>query len=316
MSLGKNQAGVKTVQSLLAAKKPGGNKDQQEKPPKRDKRTHSDVSEESIDNIDIMSIHSDLKDIKKSLQDTVIKSDLESLVKQSDLKELVTSIVSQLLNTLKDSITAEFNSKLREKTGQLQDNVDSLNLENHLLKEKLREKEIKIKELDEKVEDCNLRSVDALKSANYNEQYSRKHNIRIVNYPEKNNEHLHAEFINLVKKDLKINLEPTDLIAIHRIPGKDGAIRPIIAKVRNTDTKIKIMRSKKGLKKDIKFHDDITQKNLGLMSRLNLTGKLENVWFYNCSVYGKLQNSKTGNQRIKFDLFDNIEEKIRKKTAS
>ncbi|XP_076116596.1 uncharacterized protein LOC143084063 [Mytilus galloprovincialis] len=75
---GKNQAGVKTVQSLLAAKKPGGNKDQQEKPPKRDKRTHSDVSEESIDNIDIMSIHSDLKDIKKSLQDTVIKSDLES----------------------------------------------------------------------------------------------------------------------------------------------------------------------------------------------------------------------------------------------
>ncbi|XP_071150368.1 uncharacterized protein [Mytilus edulis] len=224
MSLGKNQAGVKTVQSLLAAKKPGGNKDQQEKLPKRDKRTHSDVSEESIDNIDIMSIHSDLKDIKKSLQDTVIKSDLESLVKQSDLKELVTSIDSQLLNTLKDSITAEFNSKLREKTGQLQDNVDSLNLENHLLKEKLREKEIKIKELDEKVEDCNLRSVDALKSANYNEQYSRKHNIRIVNYPEKNNEHLHAEFVNLVKKDLKINLEPTDLIAIHRIPGKDGAI--------------------------------------------------------------------------------------------
>ncbi|CAC5392085.1 unnamed protein product [Mytilus coruscus] len=263
-----------------------------------------------------MSIHSDLKDIKKSLQDTVIKSDLEYLVKQSDLKELVTSIVSQLLNTLKDSITAEFNSKLREKTGQLQDNVDSLNMENHLLKEKLREKEIKIKELDEKVVDCNTRSVDALKSANYNEQYSRKHNIRIVNYPEKKNENLHAEFIDLIKKDLKINLEPTDLIAIHRIPGKEGAIRPIIAKVRNTETKIKIMRSKKGLKKDIKFHDDITQKNSGLMSRLNLSGKLENVWFYNCSVYGKLQNSKNGNQRIKFGLFDNIEEKIRKKIAS
>ncbi|CAG2209172.1 unnamed protein product [Mytilus edulis] len=247
-----------------------------------------------------MSIYSDLKDIKKSLQDTVINSDLESLVKQSDLKELVTSIVSQLLNTLKDSITAEFNIKLREKTGQLQDNVDSLNLENHLLKEKLREKEIKIKELDEKVEDCNLRTQHS------HCELSRK----------KNNEHLHAEFINLIKKDLKINLEPTDLIAIHRIPGKEGAIRPIIAKVRNTDTKIKIMRSKKGLKKDIKFHDDITQKNLGLMSRLNLTGKLENVWFYNCSVYGKHQNSKSGNLRIKFDLFDNIEEKIRKKTAS
>ncbi|CAC5388021.1 unnamed protein product [Mytilus coruscus] len=249
-----------------------------------------------------MSIHSDLKDIKISLQDTVIKSNLESLVKQIDLKELVTSIVSQLLNTLKDSITAEFNSMLREKTGQLQDNVDSLNMENHLPKEKIREKEIKIKELDEKVVDCNTRSMDALKSANYKEQ--------------KNNENLHAEFIDLIKKDLKINLEPTDLIAIHRIPGKEGAIRPIIAKVRITETKIKIMRSKKGLKKDIKSHDDITQKNLGLMLRLNPCGKLENVWFYNCSVYGKHQNSKNGNQRIRFDLFDNIEEKIRKKIAS
>ncbi|CAG2209156.1 unnamed protein product [Mytilus edulis] len=151
MSLGKNQAGVKTVQSLLAAKNLEATK--------INKKNHQSETNEPIQ----MCLR----------KDTVIKSDLESLVKQSDLKELVTSIVSQLLNTLKDSITAEFNSKLREKTGQLQDNVDSLNLENNLLKEKLREKEIKIKELDEKVEDCNLRSVDALKSANYNEQYSR-----------------------------------------------------------------------------------------------------------------------------------------------
>jgi mRNA deadenylase 3'-5' endonuclease subunit Ccr4 len=58
-------------------------------------------------------------------------------------------------------------------------------------------------------------------------------------------------------------------------------------KVRNTDVKIQIMRQKKNLTKDVKFHDDITQRNLGLMARLKNTEKFENVWFYNCNVYAK-----------------------------
>jgi hypothetical protein len=33
------------------------------------------------------------------------------------------------------------------------------------------------------------------------------------------------------------------------------------------------------------------------------------VWFYNCNVYAKLAEGS----RIKFDIFDNIEEKLRKK---
>jgi hypothetical protein len=45
--------------------------------------------------------------------------------------------------------------------------------------------------------------------------------------------------------------------AIHRIPGKDGFQKPVIVKVRNTDVKIQIMRQKKNLSKDVKFHDDI-----------------------------------------------------------
>ena len=91
-----------------------------------------------------------------------------------------------------------------------------------------------------------------------------------MNLPEKPDENLRTEFINLVKNDLKVELYPTDVVAIHRIPGKDGMIRPVLAKVRNTATKINIMRQKKGLIKNVKFHDDITMKNLGLMSLFNL----------------------------------------------
>ena len=40
------------------------------------------------------------------------------------------------------------------------------------------------------------------------------------------------------------------------------------------------------------------------MARLKRSERFENVWFYNCNVEGS---------RIKFDIFDNIEEKLRKK---
>lgn len=305
----------KTVQTMLAPKKDlnkGGAKESQGNPAKRDKRTHLDVSEDSMDTVNLLSIHSDLVDIKKPLQDTASKSDLDSLVKQKDLKELVTNIVSSLLTAMRDSIKEEFNTQLRDGTGKLQDQIDGLNFENNELKERLREKDKQIDALQEVVMDCNLRSMDALKLANYNEQYSRKHNIRMVNFPEKKGENLRNDFVKIVKEDLKVEIEPTDVIAIHRIPGKEGDIRPVIAKVKNTEIKIQIMRNKKGLKNNVKFHDDITQRNLGLLTRLSKIDSLENAWFYNCSVYGKLKDSK---QKIKFDLFDNAEEKIKKKIS-
>ncbi|CAC5390835.1 unnamed protein product [Mytilus coruscus] len=199
----KNKEGNKTVQSLLAPKKDQQIANQGNPPPKRDKRTFSDVSEENLE----------------------------------DLKDLVTTIVSKLLSTLKESITEEFNTKLRERTGKLKDEIDALNIDNNNFKERLRNKDRQIEELQEKVADCNLRSIDALKSANYNEQYSRKHNIRMVNFPEKRNENLRDVFVKIVKKDLNVEIEPSDVIAIHRIPGKEGNIKPVIAKVRNTELK-------------------------------------------------------------------------------
>ena len=61
-----SQKGVKTVQTMLAAKKTGNTS--KENPPKRDKRTHSDVAEDSVEGIDLMSIHSDLGEIKNSFR--------------------------------------------------------------------------------------------------------------------------------------------------------------------------------------------------------------------------------------------------------
>lgn len=266
------------------------------------------VSEESICegvNLNYNSIHNDLSDIKKCLEGTVKTSDLECLVKQADIKTIVTGIVDQLLTKFEQN----FDCKLKQVTGKLQDQIDALMIDNENLRERVRSKDRVIESLGEQFNDVKHRSNEAMKLANYNEQYSRKHNIRMLNYPEKNGENLREEFVSLVKKDLKLSIDENDVLAIHRIPGKNTNTRPVIVKVRNTDVKINIMKKKKSLQKGIKFHDDITQRNLGLMTRLKSSEKFENVWFYNCNVYAKQNEGR----RIRFDLFDNVEEKLHEK---
>ena len=142
------------VQTLLSAKKSGqssNNESSKEKPLKQ-KRTHSDVAEESVDNIDLTSIHCDLEDIKKSLQGNVNKSDLDNamndLVKQKDLKEIVTTIVNQLLESFRETISKDFEEKIRERTGKLHDKIDGLAMENENLRERIRAKDRTIESLE------------------------------------------------------------------------------------------------------------------------------------------------------------------------
>ncbi|CAG2203245.1 unnamed protein product [Mytilus edulis] len=271
--------GAKTIQTMLAAKKPGSNdssKDSvKEKPSKQNKRSHSDVANDSVEGIDLTGIQNDLSEIKQSLQGTVTKTDLTNamvnLVQQKDLKTLVSNIVQKLLDHFEEKITSKFECKISEATGKFDDKLDTLMIENKDLRERIRAKDRVIENLVEKVGDNNNRSIDALK--------------------------------------VTVNIEPSDVLAIHRIPGKDGYQKPVIVKVKNTETKIRIMRQKRSLKNEVKLHDDISQRNLGLMARLENTEKFENVWFYNCNMYDKTETSS----RIRFYLFDKVEEKMKKK---
>jgi hypothetical protein len=66
--------------------------------------------------------------------------------------------------------------------------------------------------------------------ANYNQQYSMKFNIKIMNYPEKKDEKIRDIF---VKDKLNVKVDPSEIQAIHRIPGKIGETRPVIVKLVN-----------------------------------------------------------------------------------
>ena len=63
--------------------------------------------------------------------------------------------------------------------------------------------------------DSERRSAEALRLANYNEQYLRKHNIRVLNYEEKTDENLCDDFINLVKNDLGVTVKLEEIQAIN-----------------------------------------------------------------------------------------------------
>lgn len=94
----------------------------------------------------------------------------------------------------------------------------------------------------EKVGDINNRSIYTLKLANYDEQNSRKHLLRMQNIPKKRGQNLKKAFVGQVDSDLNVNIEPSGVLVIYSIPGKQGYQKPVIFKVMNPVTKIRMMR--------------------------------------------------------------------------
>lgn len=88
------------------------------------------MANESAEGVDMIGIQSDLSEIKQSLRGTVTKSYLkgamDNLVQQKDLKVLVTDIVQKLLTNFEEKITKKIEHVIWERTGKLQDQLDSL----------------------------------------------------------------------------------------------------------------------------------------------------------------------------------------------
>ncbi|KAH3788060.1 hypothetical protein DPMN_166190 [Dreissena polymorpha] len=113
---------------------------------------------------------------------------------------------------------------------------------------------------------------------------------------------------NIMKTTADVDLKPEDIIAIHRLPSKKGTIRPIIIKMRNNNAKSAIMKKRTPMKtKGYMVVDDVTKRNQGLKSRPLLHPNIKNAWFFNGAVFGQT----TSEERVKFDIFYNINDTIR-----
>ncbi|CAG2231833.1 unnamed protein product [Mytilus edulis] len=318
MSSGQNLAGLKstnkrpttkpvnTVQTLLAAKV-----DKNKPPPS--KRTHSDVSNESNNSLDlsgIMNFQKDIDEIKIKLEGVTRREDLDrvtkDLIKTSDLEQVVTLIVKKLMNEFEITVQKKIDEKVEEVKNEMQEKFDALTIENEDLKNKIQAIQYSNTTIRRDLNETSRLSRQADISSNYNEQYSRKNNIKIINFPRKDKQDLRKDFMETVKKELNVQLEDRDVVAIHRIPSQKAGPYPVIVKLFSSDVKRQIMRCRKELTSKIRFVDDVTQRNMSLIERLRKTDEFESVWYFNCGIYGR---TPAGLQ-LKFGLYDDIHYRV------
>ncbi|KAK3100751.1 hypothetical protein FSP39_024704 [Pinctada imbricata] len=242
---------------------------------------------------------------------TTIKNDLRTLnenvkkkpVKSDDLETLISSIVKKVQLEHK-SESDEKEKILREKITKLEHNRDRIEGENIKLRELLADSNKKVRELEKSECENEILAKNAMKKSNYNEQYSRKNNIKIQGVPENRNENTLKVAQDILKEKGNVELKTEDVIAIHRIPGK----KIILIKLKNTECKSIIMRKKSVIKKaqgNVKLVDDVSELNGKLITRLINHDQIDSAWYFNGRVFGQVNG-----KRIMFDLYDNVDEKV------
>lgn len=283
-----------------------------DEPPLKNKRTHSDVSEESNSSmIGLSIIQTQLDEMNESLSE--VKKNLEQVLKKEDIEALIKSTVCNIMDKLEKKMREDIENKVQEKTKHLNEKIDSISFENQQLTDQLKSTSTtlqkQINDLEEQIQHNEKRSKDALKNSNYNEQYSRKNNVKIMDVPEdegESNSNLLTKVCDIFATQ-NVELAKNEIIALHRIPTRKGGIRPVLMKTMNNNVKSRLMKKRKEMKKiGHRLVDDVTSANTGLINRLQLHSDIESAWYFNGSVYGMTHTKN----RIKFDLYDNINEVI------
>lgn len=275
-------------------------------PNKRPRTCISDSSDHSV------CIEKDLEEIKKSM---------ENIVRKDDIAEIVTNIMGKLLDKWKMEIKKEIMVEVNKETTKIKEiyekkltnmskKMDKIELENVNLLEKNSLLHTEVRQIREDMTQIEHTATESLRMANWNEQYSRKKNIKIYNLKESRGEQLIQDFVSSIKDSVKVEIRPSEIVAMHRIPGKPGSPRPVIVKFLRMENKITILKNRKALqeKLDIKIGDDITHKNHELLGRLNRHENITSAWYFNGHIYG----TDMDGDRHRFDIFDNINQKLRK----
>ncbi|CAG2239657.1 unnamed protein product [Mytilus edulis] len=267
------------------------------------KRLHSCLSSSSDHSI---CIENELDEIKQSLK---------NVPKKSDLTEIVTEIFKSLSENLKKQIKKEIMSEVKSEVEKLKTNYDSkishlhdklntIEFENGNLLEKNASLHSDLRKMREVVDENNKKATESVRLGNWNEQYSRKKNVKIYHLPENRNEDLPHSLLNELKNQVKLDINPSEVVAMHRIPGKEGNPRPVLIKFLRMDTKISLLRKKKAINEALKVRigDDITKLNQGLLNRLYQHDNVISSWYFNGHVYGSDEEGTRHRSIIQFLL--------------
>lgn len=280
-------------------------------PPTKQKRTHSEVSEASLEELSF--IHDQLETLSTEMKDT--RDSIKNLMTKDDIQSFISQTVQSVMNQMEEKLTKIVDEKVKEKNEDLNNRLDYMVFENGEIKDRLDKVEKELKGCQEQLGEEKTNTQTAIQKSNYNEQYSRKNNVKVMGIQETENEseqNLMKEVISLVRGVANVNIEPYEIMAIHRIPSKNEP-KPVLMKLRNNSVKTRLMKQRRIMKQQgHKLVDDVTKLNTGLISRLQLHEKIDSAWFFNGAIYGKT----TEGRRHKFDLFNDINKVIDKVPAT
>lgn len=271
---------------------------QAEKRPNTDMDTSSFGDELTMINKQLEQLSDDSKEMKEKVSDMLTKAELKDFIRET---------VDQFVRQLEVRIEREIEQKVKDRTIELNDRLDSLTFDNVELKEQLEKMMTALKNNESLAQ-------KAIEKSNDNEQYSRKNNIKIMGVPEQGTEtieNLSSHVCNILRTRINLAIDPQNIEAIHRIPGKPNNPRPVLVKMRNNHEKTKIMRKRREMKElGYRLVDDVTKLNTELIGRLSHHEHISSAWFFNGNIYGKTSDGK----RHKFGLHSNISQVIHNRT--
>jgi hypothetical protein len=165
--------------------------------------------------------------------------------------------------------------------------------------------------LEEEVVSCNKKIADQAEiiaaqgeqivalqgSVHFQEQYSRRNNLRVYNsWTEQKDENTDTLIISMAQ-DIGVNLAETDIDCSHRIGQfTAGKSRPIIVKLATHNKRMELIRARRKLAgRPISIADDLTSVNAKIAAyarELKREGKIIDTWTWEGSVIIK-QNDRT-----------------------
>ena len=274
--------------------------------------------DQNVSDLDSSQIEPDLSmkkidDVSADIKE--VKTELKRMLKKEDVEDLIKKSISDSIRSLEDRMKEEIKRQIQEKCEKLETIIESLQFENDKLKDKLesnlKQMTERINETEAKVENQEQQTREAIKLGNHNEQFSRKNNIKIMNVeeePSENEEKLTEKVCSVLSKQ-GVDLQKEEIIAIHRLPRRNKSRKPVIIKTINNNVKTRVMRKRREMRTaGYRIADDVTKLNTGLISRLSDNENIDSAWYFNGSVFGRTK----GGKRLKFELFDDINQVITK----
>ena len=113
---------------------------------------------------------------------TEINEELKKTVKVSDIRTIVKGVVEELFSN--------YEKKMNEEVKKLKEENEKLNQENKELRKEVRNQDQALNEMNNRLEVNERMTKSAMSKANFNEQYSRKNNIKFYGVTEHKGEEL------------------------------------------------------------------------------------------------------------------------------